>query len=316
MSSISVNRLLTVSGVQCERFGGRIVYYPIQSHAFKGWLKPSTNGDQIHILSTVNRNRCHWLCKRILSALQKVASANSYPYAHYHWYIQGEFTGVMDDGYLLETLFTLLLCKMENWPLDSYGCAMIASKAANTIDPRYYGFADIYATLLSIDHPDEMIYLDTLMCQHRYIHILDGSTIEILPFTRLLINRIPRIRSFSKAGEAAFETLGIFYPIHSLASVSGSELNESKDQLSLKEYQAAHYVIFQSEASDAIASYATIKAWDLYRMVADLSFSSVVTTRQGRLSYGHVVATHPFCTKISKIYPCGHYGILLNWIKI
>ncbi len=316
MTGISVNRLLTVSGVQCERFGGRLVYYPIQPHAFNGWLTPSLDGDHIHILSPVNRNRCKWLCQRILSALQKVASANNYPYGHYHWYIQGDFYGVMDDGYLLETLFTALLSQTENWPLDIYGRAMVASKAANTIDPRYYGFADIYATLLSMDHPQDLIYLDTLMCQHQYIHIVDGLTIQILPFARLLKDRIQRLSAFTQAGKAAFETLGIFYPIHSLASVSGSELNETKSQLSPKEYQAAHYVISQSEASDAIASYTKIKAWDLYRMVADLSFTSVVTTRKGRLAYGHLLADHPFCNKIRKIYPCGHFGVLLNWIKI
>ena len=66
MTGISVNRLLTVSGVQCERFGGRLVYYPIQTHAFNGWLTPSLDGDHIHILSPVNRNRCKWLCQRIL----------------------------------------------------------------------------------------------------------------------------------------------------------------------------------------------------------------------------------------------------------
>ena len=315
MESVSLNRLLHISGAQCERFGGRIVYYPIQENAFKAWLIPSNDQDTIHILNPGCNHRFMWLCHRILSSIHKIASAYNYPYGHYHWYIQGQFHSVMDDGYLLEALFTALLSKTNKWDMDTYGLAMLASRSANIMDPHYFGFADIYATLLSIDHPDDLIYLDTLMSSSKYIHISDGDTIEILPFRRLLVNRIKMIESFSKAGKEAFETLGIFYPIHSLASVSSSELSENKDQLSKSAYRVATYVINQSEASDAIASYQRIKAFDLYRFVSDHAFTSIVTTRAGRIAFGHLIAKHPFCLKMSKIYPCGHYGIIFNWIK-
>lgn len=315
MEAISVNRLLHVSGVQCERFGGRIVYYPIQNKAFTAWLVPSEGKDVIHCQDDGSNHRFKWLCHRILSSIHKIASANNYPYGHYHWYIKGSFHAVMDDGYLLETLFVRLLSITNHWDMDAYGQAMLASRSANTMDSHYFGFSDIYAAMLSIDHPKDLIYLDTLMQSYKLIHIADGDTIEILPFRRLLVNRIQAIQSFSKAGKAAFETLGIFYPIHSLASVSSVELSENKDQLSKAGYRVASYVISQSEASDAIASYHSIKAFDLYRFVADHAFTSIVTTKAGRMAYGHLIARHPFAAKMSKIYPCGHYGILFNWIK-